>query len=106
MSMSYSKSGKSTLNLKIIYNKWRMASLGLALAGLVAFLFALGAGDLTSPLMVVAVALLWAGVVVSRKYLKIEEGKPFETVAKVSYTISLILALVLSVLTIITAVSG
>lgn len=104
--MSYSKAGKSTFNLKIIYNKWRMASLGLALAGLVTFFFALGMGGLTVPLMIAAVALLWAGVVVSYKYLKIEEGKPFETVAKVSYFINMILALVLSVLTMITAFSG
>jgi uncharacterized membrane protein YidH (DUF202 family) len=104
--MSYSKAGKSTFNLKVIYNKWRLASLGLDLAGLVTFFFALGMEDLTVPLMIVAMLLLWAGVVVSYKYVKIEEGKPFETVAKVSYTISLILALVLSVLTVITAISG
>lgn len=104
--MSYSKAGKTTLNLKVIYNKWRLASLGLDLAGLVMFLFALGMEGLTVPLMVVAVVLLWAGVVVSHRYIKIEEGKPFETVAKVSYFISLILALVLSVLSVITALSG
>jgi 4-hydroxybenzoate polyprenyltransferase len=104
--MSYSKAGKSTLNLKVIYNKWRLASLGLDLAGLVTFFFALGMGGLTLPLMAVAVVFLWVGVVVSYKYVKIEEGKPFETVAKVSYFISMILALVLTVLTIITALSG
>ncbi|GEM_PF-3102877 len=104
--MSYSKSGKSTLNLKVIYNKWRMASLGLALAGLVTFLFALGTEGLTVPLMVAAVAFLWVGVLVSRKYVEIEEGKPFEPVAKVSYFINLILALVLSVLTTITAINA
>lgn len=104
--MSYSKASKSTFNLKKIYNKWRLASLGLALAGLVTFLFALGLPDLIVPLMVVAVVLLWVGVVVSYKYVKIEEGKPFETVAKVSYFINLILALVLSVLTAITVMNS
>lgn len=104
--MSYSKASKSTFNLKKIYNKWRLASLGLALAGLVIFLFALGLPDLIVPLMVVAVVLLWVGVVVSYKYVKIEEGKPFETVAKVSYFINLILALVLSVLTAITVMNS
>ncbi len=104
--MSYSKAGKTTFNLKVIYNKWRMASLVLDLAGLVTFFFALGMEGLTVPLMVVALVLLWAGVVVSYKYVFIEKGKPFETVAKVSYTISLILALILSVLTVITAING
>jgi hypothetical protein len=104
--MSYSKSGKPTFDLKLIYNKWRLLSLGLDLAGLVIFFFALGMEGLTIPLMIVAAGLLWTGVAVSYKYVKIEEGKPFETVAKVSYIISMILALVLTVLTVITALSG
>jgi hypothetical protein len=45
-------------------------------------------------------------VVVSYKYVRIEEGRPFEPVAKVSYFISMILALVLSVLAAITLISG
>ncbi|MDW5564266.1 MAG: hypothetical protein SA339_13710 [Methanomassiliicoccus sp.] len=104
--MSYSKGGKSAFNLKVIYNKWRMASLGLALAGLMTFLFALGMGGPTVLLMVLSLAFLWAGVVVAHRYVRIEEGKPFETVAKVSYFINLILALILSVLTAITALSS
>ena len=105
MSMSYSRSRKPTFNLKVIYNKRRLASLGLALAGLVTFLFALGMPDLTVPLMVVSVASLWAGVAVSYKYVRVEEGRSFEIVAKVSYFINLILALVLSVLTAITVIN-
>jgi hypothetical protein len=46
------------------------------------------------------------GVAVSYKYVKIEEGKSFEVVAKVSYFINMILALVLSVLTAITVINS
>jgi len=104
--MSFSKSGKPSLDLKVIYNKWRLLSLGLDLAGLVAFFFALGMGDLTVPLMIVAVVLLWGGVAASREYIKAERGKPFETAAKMSYFISLIIALVLTVLAVITILNG
>jgi hypothetical protein len=104
--MSFSNRRKPTYDLKKIYNPWRLASLGLAFGGLVTFLFALGLSDLNGPLMVLAVVILWVGVAVSYKYVKIEEGRPFEPVAKVSYFISLILALVLSVLTAITLLGG
>jgi hypothetical protein len=104
--MSYSKARTPNLNLKKIYNKWRLASLGLDLAGLVTYFFALGIDGWTVPLMAASVILLWAGVVVSYKYLNMELGKPFETMARVSYFISLVLALVLSVLSTITALNG
>ncbi|MBI0582602.1 MAG: hypothetical protein ISF22_00085 [Methanomassiliicoccus sp.] len=104
--MSYSKARQTNFDLKKIYNKWRMATLGLNLAGLVTFMFALGLSDLTKPLMIVATALLWIGVLVARKYISVEEGKPFEPVARVSYVISLLLALVVTVLTAITFLSA
>jgi len=104
--MSFSNSRKPTsFNLKKIYNKWRMATLGLNLAGLIVFFFALGMSDLALPLMVVSVILLWAGFAVSYMYLKMEMGKPFESVARLSYFISFVLAIVLSVLTAISALS-
>lgn len=102
--MSFSNRRKATFDLKKIYNKWRMASLGLALGGLMLFMFAIGLPDLTLPLTVAAVVVLWVGVIVSHRYTRIEEGKPFEPVAKLSYFISLALALVISVLTAITLV--
>jgi hypothetical protein len=104
--MSYSKAKKPSFNLKKIYNKWRLTALGLDLAGLITFFFALGIEGWMLPLMVASVVMLWAGVAVSYKYLRIEMGKPFETVARVSYVISLALALVLSVLSAITALNG
>jgi uncharacterized membrane protein YjjP (DUF1212 family) len=104
--MSYSKARTPSLNLKKIYNKWRLTALGLDLAGLITFFFALGIEGYTLPLMAVSVVLLWAGVAVSYRYLQIEMGKPFETVARVSYVISMALALVISVLTAITALNG
>jgi hypothetical protein len=104
--MSYSNRRKPAFELKKVYNPWRLASLGLALGGLVTFLFALGLGDLTRPLMVLAVVILWVGVAVSYKYLKKEDGRPFEPAAKLSYFTSMILALVLSVLTAITLIGG
>ncbi|MGE5379314.1 MAG: hypothetical protein ACM3L5_00400 [Candidatus Saccharibacteria bacterium] len=104
--MSYSTARKPNFNLKKIYNKWRMATLGLDLAGLITFFFALGMAGWTVPLMAVSVVLLWAAVVVAYKYLRMEMGKPFEPVARVSYVISLILALILSVLTAITVLNG
>jgi hypothetical protein len=104
--MSFSKSAKPSLDLKVIYRKWRLLSLGLDLAGLVAFFFALGIGGLTVPLMIVSVILLWAGVAASRKYLIVERGRPFEIAAKMSYFISLVIALVLSVLAVITVLNN
>jgi hypothetical protein len=104
--MSYSKAKTPSLNLKKIYNKWRLTALGLDLAGLITFFFALGLEGWTLPLMAASVIMLWVGVIVSYKYLQMEMGKPFETVARVSYIISLALALVLSVLSAITALNG
>ena len=99
--MSFSNRGVNPA-LKRVYNKWRMASLGLNLGGLVAFLFSLDLVDITKPLMILSLIMLWAAVVVSYKYVKVEEGRTFEPVAKISYTISMFLALVLSVLVAIT----
>ncbi len=104
--MSYSKARKPSFNMKKIYNMWRMTALGLDLAGLITFFFALGLEEFTIPLMAASVLMLWAAVAVSYKYVKIELGKPFEAVARFSYFISLGLALVLSVLTAITALNG
>ncbi len=104
--MSYSNARKPTFNMKKIYNKWRLTALGLDLAGLVTFFFALGLEGLTLPLMAASVLMLWAAVVVSYFYLKIEEGKPFEVVARLSLFISVALALVLSVLSTITILNG
>jgi uncharacterized membrane protein len=104
--MSYSKARKPTFNMKKIYNKWRLTALGLDLAGLITFFFALGLEGLTLPLMVASVVMLWASVVVSYNYMKIELGKPFEAVARFSYFISMALAVVLSVLSVITILNG
>lgn len=104
--MSYSKVGKPRSSTKKMYNPWRLASLGLNLAGLLMFIFAMGTEDLTVPLMVASVLMLWAAVAVSYRYLQNEIGKPFETMARLSNFISLILALVLSVLATITIMNG
>ena len=97
-----SKSG--TGQIRRLYNKWRLATLALNCLGLMLFLFALGLEDLTKPLLVVSVVVLWAGVVVSYLYLKSVTGKPMEGMAKFSYYISMALALVLSVLATITII--
>ncbi len=102
--MSFSNRGVSNSALKRVYNVWRMAALFLNFGGLLFFLLALDMTDITKPLMVLSVALLWLAVVVSSKYVKMEQGKTFEPVAKYSYYISLFLALVISVLAVITIV--
>jgi hypothetical protein len=104
--MSYSKARKPSINMKKLYNKWRLAALTLNVAGLMTFFFALGMAGLTVPLMVASVLMLWAAVAVSYKYLMNEMGKPFEAMARLSNFISLILAILLSVLAVITIMNG
>ena len=103
--MSFSKSAKPSLDLKVIYRKWRLLpGPGPRWAGCV--LLRVGDRGLTVPLMIVSVILLWAGVAASRKYLIVERGRPFEIAAKMSYFISLVIALVLSVLAVITVLNN
>ncbi len=102
--MSFSNRGVSNSALKRVYNVWRMAALFLNFGGLLSFLLALEMTDNTKPLMVLSVVLLWLAVVVSHKYVKVEQGKTFEPVAKYSYYISLFLALVITVLAVITII--
>lgn len=104
--MSYSSMRKPKYNMKKIYNKWRLGSLGLDLAGLVLFFFALGMAAWRIPLLAISAVLLWAAVIVARKYVQIEKGKPFEAVAQISYFISVVLAIILSVLSVITIING
>jgi hypothetical protein len=107
--MSFSntrKTKKPAFDMKKLYNKWRLAAIGLDLAGLIVFFFALGLAELMLPLMAASVVLLWVGVVISYKYLRMEMGKPFEIAARLSYVISMALALVISVLVAITALNG
>lgn len=87
-----------------IYNKWRMVALCLSLGGLVTFLFSLDLVDITKPLMALSVIMLWGAVLASHKYVKMEEGRSLETAAKISYNVSLLLALVISVLVVITLI--
>ncbi len=102
--MSFSNREMSHAGLKRVYNKWRMAALLLNFAGLLCFLMALERTDMTKPLMVVAVIMLWVAVLVSRRYYRSEQGKSFEPVAKYSYYISMFLALIISVLAVISIV--
>ena len=101
--MPYSSS-TGTNAPKRVYNKWRLATLTLNIVGLMLFLFALGGDDLMKPLMAASVAVLWAGAVVSYLYLKRMMGRPIEGLARFTYYISMLLAIVLSVLATITII--
>ncbi len=102
--MSYSTRKIVSPRTKYLYNKWRLATLICNVVGLMVFLFALSMADLTKPLMVVSVAILWTGVFVARRFQTLQEGKPLAGMARISFWISALLALVLSVLTVITVV--
>jgi hypothetical protein len=104
LSMSYSSRKIVSPKTKYLYNKWRVATLACNIVGLMLFLFALGIGGLTDVLMVASCVVLWAGVLVARQFKTEQEGKPLHTMAFLSYWISVGLAVVLSVLAVITIV--
>ncbi|WP_400208774.1 hypothetical protein [Candidatus Methanomassiliicoccus intestinalis] len=102
--MSYST--KRPQRNQIMYNKWRMGSVFLNVIGLMLFMFGIGFEENRLLYMVGSVIILWLAFAVTYIYFNRNKGTPLEALARISYVISLFLAVIITVLVLISAHNG
>ena len=98
--MSYSVNKKK--HNQIMYNKWRMSSVFMNVIGLMLFMFGIGFEENRIPFMAASVIVLWIAFAITYLYFKKNEGTPLEALSRISYILSAFLAVIVTVLVVIT----
>ena len=98
--MSYSTK-KRSVHSQVMYNKWRMSSVFLHVIGLMLFMFAIGFEDNRLIYMAASIIVLWIAFAVTYIYFNRNKGTPLEALSKISYVISLFLAVMVTVMVVI-----